>query len=716
MRRLDRWRWIGAVLFACGGIVGCAQHHFMTEADFKHLNKQALCGVTGPNLEEPADLPRSPQQTGVRTILSPEANQRDISLAECLAIALEKGRTGENFRNFTQGGLPLSPGSVGGSATATDALRVFAFDPAIRAIDIEQALAKFDAFLRTGMTWNKVDRPVGTALDSFQGAFAQINAIAQDTASFQTSLVKPLATGGLAGISFNTDYEYSNLNARVNPAYRPVATLSVEQPLLRGFGVGINELLDSHPGSSRQQVPTGGRVPGILLSRLNTEQAKIEFERRVSNLCYAVEEAYWRLDESFWIKYSREIALRQALESWNIANAKYKAGSSTLLDLKTVETQYRSFQSQYVQALGSVLEAERRLRYVIGLPAEDGFRLIPADKPNEAPFRPDFQAAVLEALNERPDLRQQRLEIQRSHFEILRTENNLLPDVRAFADYSLNGLGGRLDGDGPNNAFDPIVHNRFQNWTVGVVATMQLGFRNEHSEVQRAKFQLMQRAMALDENETRISFELTQIIRTVIETHRTIEINKGQKNAAAEVVKLREQAYLAGKETINFLLESQRDLADALRQEHNSIANYNIALANFEAIKGTILAHNNVKIMDGPLPDCVETKASEHMRQRMGSIIVREAGSGPLFEKTGGITLPTAANNVSVKEMNKAISDMPALPEKLETKEEPVLVPSSSGLLPPSASPAGVVPVEATAPVILPTSGTIPDRNKPVVP
>jgi hypothetical protein len=43
----------------------------------------------------------------------------------------------------------------------------------------------------------------------------------------------------------------------------------------------------------RQQVPTGGRVPGILLSRLNTEQAKIEFERRVSNLCYAVEEAYW---------------------------------------------------------------------------------------------------------------------------------------------------------------------------------------------------------------------------------------------------------------------------------------------------------------------------------------------------------------------------------------------------------------------------------------
>jgi outer membrane protein TolC len=696
MRRLNRWRWLGACLMALAGLTGCTQHHFMTEADFKHVNNLALCGTTGTNCPDAADLSVVPKTGDIRTVLSPEATKtREIRLAECLALALEKGRSGENFRNFSQGsGLPLQPGPQNGQSGSSDAIRVFAFDPAIRGIDIEQALAKFDAYLRTGVTWNKVDRPVGTALDSFQGAFAQINAIAQDTASFQSSLVKPLATGGLAGITFNTDYEYSNLNARVNPAYRPVASLTVEQPLLRGFGVGINELLDAHPGSIRTQVPTGGRVPGILLSRLNTEQSKIDFERRVSNLCFAVEEAYWRLDEAFWIKYSREIALRQALESWNIANAKYKAGSSTLLDLKTVETQYRNFQNQYVQALGGVLEAERRLRYMVGLPPEDGERLIPADTPNEAPFRPDYTAAVTEALNERPDLKQARLEIQRSHFEILRTENNLLPDVRAFANYDFQGLGGKLDGDGPNNAFTPILNNQYQNWSVGVLATMQLGFRNEHSEVQRAKFQLMQRSLSLQENETRITYEITQIIRQLIENHRAIEIIRGQREAASEVVKLRYQAYKAGKETINFLLEAQRDLADALRQEHSAITNYNIALANFEAIKGTIMNHNNVKIMDGPLPECVETRASEHLRQRMGAIIIRESGTGPLFEKTGGMIgadLPKAP--VSIKEMHDAAKDLPALPDKpeevkpakaetVETPVKPVSV-NDMSLLPP---------------------------------
>lgn len=686
MRRRDRKRWIGVCLVALGGILGCSQHHFMTEADYNSYNKQALCGVTGPACEEPADMARMPKLGQIRTIHDPEAKPREITLAECMAIALEHGRTGEQFRAFNgSGGLPLGAGPQNGQFGQPDAIRVFAYDPAIRAVDVEQALAKYDAYSRTGMTWNKVDRPIGDALSTFQAG--NVNNIAQDTASFQSSIYKPLATGGLAGISFNTDYEYSNLNARVNPAYRPVASLSLEQPLLKGAGVGINELLDSHPGSIRTTVPTGGRVPAILLSRINTEQSQLEFARRVMNLCYAVEEAYWRLDEAFWIKYSREMALRQALESWNIANAKYKAGSATLLELKTVETQYRSFQNQYVQALGGVLEAERKLRYITGLPPEDGFRLVPADQPVEAPFRPDFQAAVNQAYIERPDLKQARLEIQRSQFEVLRAENGLLPDVRAFANYDFQGLGSRLDGTGTDNAFDPLLHNRFQNWTVGVIATMQLGFRNEHSEVQRSKLQLMQRALVLEEQETRITYELTQVIRQLVQDHRTIEITRGQREAASEVVKLRYQAYKAGKETINFLLDSQRDLADALRQEHSAITSYNIDLANFEALKGSIMTHNNVKIMDGPLPDCVETRASEHLRQRAGDIILKESGTSPIFEKTGGLLMPVKPENgtASANEIQKALKELPGLPEA-PGAELPVSqpVPPASKPLPPS--------------------------------
>src|SRR5262249_50541878 len=161
-------------------------------------NEKALCGVTGPACEDPDDMLRSPELgKNIRTIFSPEAKPRDVTLAECLALALERGRTGENFRSFvTPGGLPLAAGPANGQSVFAYAVPVFAYDPAIRSIDQEQSLAKFDPFSRAGMTWNKVDRPVGDALDSFQSLPAGVSTILQDTASFQSSLYKPLSTGG----------------------------------------------------------------------------------------------------------------------------------------------------------------------------------------------------------------------------------------------------------------------------------------------------------------------------------------------------------------------------------------------------------------------------------------------------------------------------------------------------------------------------------------
>src|SRR4029079_13075069 len=80
MRRVDRWRWLGAWLTAIGLLAGCSQHHFMTQADHKLYPRQALCGETGPDCTSPYDVPRSPIDGQVRTILSPEAKAREITL------------------------------------------------------------------------------------------------------------------------------------------------------------------------------------------------------------------------------------------------------------------------------------------------------------------------------------------------------------------------------------------------------------------------------------------------------------------------------------------------------------------------------------------------------------------------------------------------------------------------------------------------------------
>src|SRR5205085_377079 len=116
---------------------------------------------------------------------------------------------------------------------------------------VESSLAKFDAVYQASMVWNTTDRPVGTSLDLFQtGRNAAINAIQTDAARFVSSFAKPLPTGGIAGITFSTDYQFTNLPAAVNPSYTPRLQFQFEQPLLQGFGVEINQLRAAHPGPS----------------------------------------------------------------------------------------------------------------------------------------------------------------------------------------------------------------------------------------------------------------------------------------------------------------------------------------------------------------------------------------------------------------------------------------------------------------------------------
>ena len=79
-----------------------------------------------------------------------------------------------------------------------------------------------------------------------------------------------------------------------------MAGILFEQPLLRGAGVDINQILDSHPGGYRNPFPVSNRAPGIMLARIGHAKSQLEFERRVHDLVFKVEEAYWNLYSAYW--------------------------------------------------------------------------------------------------------------------------------------------------------------------------------------------------------------------------------------------------------------------------------------------------------------------------------------------------------------------------------------------------------------------------------
>jgi outer membrane protein TolC len=683
-----RWKAMVLILSLLGAVTaGCQQQCFLKECDYEHYR---LLGL-------PQNLPCDPTEAIVpstrsdsplpATVLNPDIPIHYLTLNEAFAVALEQGTVGSPS--------PLSPGIsndnlvtfLGRGVGNSDSIRVLALDPAIIATDIEGSLAKFDVHWTSSMTWQGIDQPLSSGFSFFSGGVpittGGFPAQQTENANFSTSVLKPLPTGGVAGITFSTAYTYTNLPANVNPAYRPVLQFQFEQPLLQGYGVEINQIRATHPGSVLTPFNVGGRVEGIVITRLRFDQQRAEFERNVHVLLLNVEVAYWNLYGAYWNLYASEQAVRQAYETWRIQNSQFLAGRLSLADLAQTRGQYELFRSQRLTAVGIVLEDERRLRALMGIRRVDGTRLVPVDKPDLAPYQPDWTTSLADALALRPEMVLARNDLKLRQFDLINAKNQLLPDLRFTSTYDINALGSRLDGPGNPNAMRNLFRDQFNDWSLGLRLDVPLGFRDAHAIVRLARLNLTRSYLTLKDQEDKAERFLELEFRQLAEFHAQIQAVRSQRQAFAQQLEIRFQEFLAGRGTLDILLEAQRNWSSALANEYGFIVQYNNALAGFQFAKGTIMQYDNVVIAEGPLAGCAEVRAVEHERQRAKALLIRERANPvahpPCDFQNAHLGLPQLPAD-GAPSLPALLKEYPPLPENLPQQLPNPPPPARSGL------------------------------------
>ena len=712
---LLRWnRWVAGVVLALGvgATTGCLKPLYVSpDAD-----TLAVSVALPPNLDTDPTIMAPPDVAGAKappTVLDSSREPRHMTLQEAIAIGLERGNIGSQFAgslanlgtggqrgNLFQDDLATSIRPGGGSAD--DAIRAFALDPAIIATDIEGALAKFDARLTSSMTWRKQDQAVANIFNNFNNG---------DFAAYSAGLIKPLPTGGTASIT--TDVNYSKLGAVpagfavINPSYTPSVTFALEQPLLRDSGIDINQLLAQHPGST--QTPfraTGGRAEGILVTRLRADQAKHQFEREVNLLLLNVESTYWQLYAAYYAKYAAEQALRQGYVTWEQLQDLQNAGLQTKQGVAQARAQFEEFRSAYLTALQQVIESERQLRGLLGLPFEDGTRIVPADEPTLAPYKPDFGGSLAETLNNRPELQVARQEVKIQQLNLMLAHNNVRPDLRLFANYNVNSIGNTIGGRGPvpafnaqgqqidipGNAFAALADNRFSNWVLGVRLDYPIGNRDAYASMKAAQLALARTHVSLHNQELKAGSQISSIYQQLAATYEQIKIQRNRRIALGTQLEGQFERVKIGKDPLIQLLDAQNRFADAIRQEAQAVANYNIALSGFEYVKGTIQRYNNVYIADGPLPTVVSERAADHFAAKAAGLRLRE--------RPAHLPLPQDEHSAP---------PLPGLVEKPHTLEELKADKSPNPFDPPKSDPMA----PAAPPAKLPPLGKPADPVAP---
>jgi hypothetical protein len=379
---------LGLLLAAALALAGCsaqqAPFKFHSDEDLAHYN-QVATKIEYPDI---ADCPTDAAITcPAPDVISPDTPPTywDLKLEEAMQLGMNKSKVLHDL-----GGTVLrSPPNI----------RTIA-DPSIIDTDpkygVEAALSEFDATLNSRFDYQFNHRFVNNVF--FGGGTRELM---QDTDVFHTDITKTAATGGTFTFAHNMDYDHNNSPGNLfGSAWDTNFEGSIRQPLLQGAGVEYNRI--AGPKGSP------GNLNGVLIARVNTDISLADFEVGLRDMASNIENAYWDLYFAYRNLDAKIAARDQALESWRNVHAQFAAGRRGAEAQKEAEAreQYFHFQ-QDVQdawagrlleptetnngspggtfhATGGVRVCERRLRFLIGLPASDGRLIRPADEPSLA--------------------------------------------------------------------------------------------------------------------------------------------------------------------------------------------------------------------------------------------------------------------------------------------------------------------------------------------
>ena len=297
---------------------------------------------------------------------------------------------------------------------------------------------------------------------------------------------------------------------------------------------------------------------------------------------------------------------------------------------------------------------------------DDGQRLVPADTPSLAPYNPDFNVSLNEALAKRPELVLARQDVKFRQLDLVLQKNSLLPDVRFGATYDVNSIGTQLDGSSvstdangstfPDNALRSLANNNFNTWQIFLRADIPLGFRDAHATVRTAKLNLARSLQVLKNQEYKAELFLDRQYQRVISSYELIRYQRATREARAKELQGRFRRFEVGSDPVDQFLDAQRLFAEALSAEYQAIVDYNIALANFQFAKGTILEYNNIYIAEGPLPKFAMAAAADHFEARSRALVIRERERSPEELQRERLSLP------GVQAINQPVPDIAAAP------------------------------------------------------
>ena len=441
----------------------------------------------------------------------------------------------------------------------------------IRLTDILFEQAKFDPTLNLSGRYDRTVSPVNTQSLSFTALTRD-----QNNSLLSAGIKQKFLTGADYDLNFNSRRTFvAGQISLFNPSYDSRFTLNLSQPLLRDFGTEVN----------RAQI------------RIAQNNARVEdhvFFDRVLQVISTVEQTYWELVFAREGLKVAQTALRAAEELLASNRAKAKAGLMAIVDVLQAEAAVASRVGLVLVAEKEIGDQQDRLRQLLN-PSEEELRqevqVIPVDTPIQSLEPISLQEAIDIAIERRPEILQAGKNIETSGLNVKFAKNQLLPSLALEGTAGLAGL-----GTDPGDMFDRNFSGDFYNWGGGLVLSYPLGNRSAWSQYRKRQIEARNAQASLQSARQQVIIDLKEAVRRVRTDFKRIETTRSARILSEKQLEAEQERLNVGLSTTRFVLDFQRDLAIAQRNELRAVVDYNKSLSNLARQKGTTLEQYAIEL------------------------------------------------------------------------------------------------------------------------
>ncbi|MEY4545096.1 MAG: hypothetical protein RL685_1291 [Pseudomonadota bacterium] len=407
--------------------------------------------------------------------------------------------------------------------------------------------------------------------------------IAQNQLALETTddrwslgLAQRTRLGTELALEWSNDRADTRLGSVAQPLlYRSELGLRLTQPLLRGFAF-------------RWEVPNAE----VLRAEVATARARQDYRAGLNATVRDTEQTYWDLVQALQSYQVQRGSLQLAEEQLLLTRRQIEAGVLPPSDLINAEGTLAQRELGLVQAEGGIAQAADQLRYLLNLPREAWAQpLLPLDVPQFDDLQVGYETALDQALKNRPELAQLKLDLQRAALDVRVASSDRLPQLDASVSYGLVGQRGDYSG-----ALDRLVSADARAWSALLNFTWTP--LNRAAGARLESLRLSERALRTLQDQTLLDLrlELRTAIRGLETADRSVRAAARFRGLAARSLDAEQRKFLNGTSSNFFVAQRQDDLARARLAELSALIQHRKAATSLRGAMGVLLDHRHVKL------------------------------------------------------------------------------------------------------------------------